>query len=82
MKLIIGGSTGYVATEIIRQAAAHPAITSIIALARRETSSDSPKVKSVVLADFENYPDAVKQELTGAGGCIWYVVVILLASVD
>jgi uncharacterized protein YbjT (DUF2867 family) len=38
MKLIIAGSTGFVATEIIRQAIRNPSITSIVALARRETA--------------------------------------------
>ena len=43
MKLIVAGSTGYVATEVIRQALSHPAITSIIALAGR-TSRQGPAI--------------------------------------
>ncbi|KAF7904247.1 hypothetical protein EAF00_001581 [Botryotinia globosa] len=38
MKLVVAGSTGFVATELIKQALSSPEITSIIALARRETS--------------------------------------------
>ena len=80
MKLIIAGSTGFVATEVIRQALSNPAIVSIVALARRETTvpqnpgpgADTSKLKSVVCEDFENYSESVKQELAGADACIWY----------
>lgn len=80
MKLILAGSTGFVATEILRQAVHNPAITSIIALARKETAvpkdagSNASKVKSVVCDDFTNYSENVKKELAGANACIWYVV--------
>jgi nucleoside-diphosphate-sugar epimerase len=75
MKLIVAGSTGFVATEIIRQAISNPSITSVIALARRETTAptngDSSKLKSVICDDFSSYSDLVKKELTGADACIW-----------
>ena len=81
MKIIVAGSTGFVATEVIRQALSNPAVTSIAALARRTTSipknagpdADATKLKSVVCDDFENYPESVKQDLAGADACIWYV---------
>jgi hypothetical protein len=81
MKLIVAGSTGFVATEVIRQAVSHPSITSILALGRRTTAvpqnmgsgADTTKLKSVVCEDFGNYPESVKKELTGADACIWYV---------
>jgi hypothetical protein len=82
MKLIVAGSTGFVATEIIRQAISNPAITSIIALARRETiapanaGADASKLKSVICDDFSNYPEDVKKELAGANACIWYGTII------
>ncbi|PHH86636.1 hypothetical protein CDD83_9945 [Cordyceps sp. RAO-2017] len=79
MKLIVAGSTGFVATEVIRQALSHPGVTSIVALARRETPvpPDAPpgKLKSVVCSDFANYPDSVKRELAGADACIWTIAV-------
>ncbi|KAM7201760.1 hypothetical protein V8F20_004721 [Naviculisporaceae sp. PSN 640] len=86
MKLIVGGSTGFVATEIIRQSLSNPAITSIVALGRREitappntgSDADLTKLKSIVIpdSDWENYPDDVKSELSGAHACIWTVAVI------
>ncbi|KAK3323016.1 hypothetical protein B0H66DRAFT_218375 [Apodospora peruviana] len=85
MKLIVGGSTGFVATEVIRQALSDPSITSIVAIGRRSVTAPSPsadptttsKLTSVVVpdADWENYPAAVKTAIAGAGACIWTVAV-------
>lgn len=79
MKLIVAGSTGFVATELICQALSNPAIKSIVGLARGETAvpsntrpgADPAKLKSIVCEDFANYSESVKQELTGADACIW-----------
>ncbi|RCI08057.1 hypothetical protein L249_7861 [Ophiocordyceps polyrhachis-furcata BCC 54312] len=81
MKLIVAGGTGFVGSEIIRQALAHPAVTSVVALARRETPvpPDAPpgKLKSVVCSDFDNYPEDIKRELAGADACVWYNAIVL-----
>lgn len=79
MKVIVVGSSGFVGTELIRQAITSPAVTSVVALARRETpvpeslkdSSDAAKLTSVVCDDFLNYSDNVKQHLSNADACIW-----------
>jgi uncharacterized protein YbjT (DUF2867 family) len=79
MKLIVAGATGFVATEVIRQALFNRSITSLVALARRPTplpetiapDSDTQKFKSVVCDDFSNYSEAVKAEVTGADAVIW-----------
>ena len=77
MKLVIGGSSGFLGTELVRQALANPTVTSIIGLSRRETavpdgSSDPDgKLQSVVCGDFENYSDSIKQQVAGADACIW-----------
>lgn len=78
MKLVIGGSTGFVGTELVRQALLNPKITSIIGLSRRETvlppsTPGAEKLKSVVCDDFDHYPDSVKNELHDVDACIWYV---------
>lgn len=74
MKLVIGGSTGFVGAELIRQGLENPAITSIVALGRRETPrpSEATKLRSVVCDNFESYSDSVKKELEDADACIWY----------
>jgi hypothetical protein len=76
MKIVIGGSTGFVGEELVRQALSHPAVTSIVAFSRRETpvppDADSAKLTSVICDDFASYSDSVKNKLEDADACIWY----------
>lgn len=90
MKVIVAGATGYVATEVIRQALSNKRITSLVALARRATSipqnvasdADTTKFKSVVCDDFSNYPQRIRGDLTGADAVIWYISRILLIRIS
>ncbi|KAM7212106.1 hypothetical protein V8F06_012506 [Rhypophila decipiens] len=83
MKLIVVGSTGFVATEVIRQALSNPAITSIVGVGRRQVpapentwpGADPAKFKSIVMEDWETYSEAVKKELSNADACIWTIAV-------
>ncbi|KAF7374666.1 putative nucleoside-diphosphate-sugar epimerase [Mycena sanguinolenta] len=79
MKLIIVGATGFVAQELIRQCLPNPDIMSIVAVARRPipnpVGANADKVKSVLVADFDNYSEEVKKEFAGADACIWTVAV-------
>ncbi|KAJ2989678.1 hypothetical protein NUW58_g3346 [Xylaria curta] len=83
MKLIVAGATGFVGREIIRQSLSHPKITTVVALARSHVAvpepltagSDSSKLKSVVIKDYEVYPDEAKKEFAGANACIWTVAI-------
>jgi hypothetical protein len=82
MKLVVGGSSGFLGTEIVRQALVHPAITSIVALSRRETpvppdtsAEKAKKLISGVCDDFESYPESVKKALEGSDACIWTIAV-------
>ncbi|EHK16716.1 uncharacterized protein TRIVIDRAFT_41189 [Trichoderma virens Gv29-8] len=83
MKLIIVGSSGFVGKELVRQAITSPAVTSVVAIARRETpvpeslkdSSDVAKLTSVVCDDFLNYSDNVKHQISNADACIWLMAV-------
>jgi Acetylglutamate semialdehyde dehydrogenase len=89
MKLIIAGATGFVGTELIRQALSNPRVTSILALARRTTpipqntapGADPSKLKSIVCDNFEDYSEGVKKELSGADACIWYIILKFLSTV-
>ena len=79
MKLIVAGATGLIGGEVIRQSLRHPEIDSVVALARKPVQVDeahskyASKLKSVVVEDYEKYPDHVKAELSGADACIWCV---------
>jgi uncharacterized protein YbjT (DUF2867 family) len=75
MKLIIAGATGFIAQELIQQSLSHPDIKSVVALARRPVaarpgaSADGNKLKSVVVKDYDDYPEEVRKELAGADAC-------------
>lgn len=78
MKLVIGGSSGFVGSELVRQALSNPAFTTVVALSRRETpvpvsvtSQDATKLKSVVCDNFESYTESVIEELHDVDACIW-----------
>lgn len=80
MKLIVGGASGFVATEVIRQSLCLPQITSVVALARRKVSApeglgknaDVSKLQSAVITDYDAYPEDVKKQFADADACIWY----------
>ncbi|KAK3207347.1 hypothetical protein GRF29_103g738502 [Pseudopithomyces chartarum] len=84
VKLIIGGATGFVASEIIRQSLSNPNITTIYALGRKPIpvpegtapGADTSKLKSLVVQDFENYPEDVKAQIADADGAIWALAVL------
>ncbi|KAK7182750.1 hypothetical protein DPSP01_013486 [Paraphaeosphaeria sporulosa] len=84
VKLIIGGATGFVATEVIRQSLSNPKITAIYALGRKPIAvpegtapgADTSKLKSLVVKDFEKYPEDVKAQLADADGAIWALAVL------
>ncbi|KAK6193024.1 hypothetical protein LQW54_012887 [Pestalotiopsis sp. IQ-011] len=76
MKLLIGGSSGFVRTELVRQALLDKDVSSVVGLSRRETPAPAEgdaasKFTSVVCHDFENYPDGVREHLQGVDACIW-----------
>jgi N-acetyl-gamma-glutamylphosphate reductase len=50
MKVILPGATGFIGGEILSQASAHPAITSLVCLTQRalsEPAASNPKVKVI-----------------------------------
>lgn len=77
MKLAIGGATGFVGAEVLRQALRSSAITSVVAIGRRSApvpdGLDGSKLSNVVLEDLTHYPDDAKARLVDVDACIWYV---------
>jgi nucleoside-diphosphate-sugar epimerase len=82
MKLIVAGATGFVGTEVVRQALRNPAVTSVVALARKPLlpptnagpSADTSKLQAIVLEDWTSpYPGFVSEHIKGADACIWSV---------
>jgi thioester reductase-like protein len=80
MKFILTGCTGFIGGEVIYQRLRNPSITSVVALTRRklpEALSTNPKLKEVIMKEFNAYPEPVLKELSGADACIWYVNLFL-----
>lgn len=85
MHLIITGASGYLATEVIRQALSHPKITTVVALARKKVKAptglrddaDVSKLRSLVVGDYDAYSEDVRREFGRVGACIWYVNISL-----
>ncbi|KAJ5785470.1 uncharacterized protein N7503_010682 [Penicillium pulvis] len=75
MKVILTGSTGFVGREVLSQCLAHPAITSVVALSRRELPPHD-KLKIVVIEDFLSYSESVRENIKGADACIWTIGLI------
>lgn len=74
MKFVLTGCTGFIGGEVLAQCLRNPAITSIIALSRRnlpDAVTKDPKLQVVVMEDFNSYPDSVLKGLSGANACIW-----------
>ncbi|CRG89505.1 hypothetical protein PISL3812_06541 [Talaromyces islandicus] len=80
MKLIVAGATGFVGSEVVRQALRNPAVTSVAVIARKAfpvpANEDSSKLRSFVLNDWTSaYPEPLQEHIKGADACIWSLAV-------
>ena len=80
MKVVLSGATGFIGSEVLRQCIAHPDITAIVCLARREipeeVSGKSDKVHTVILKDHKDWSkwsEATRKAVEGADMALWYV---------
>ncbi|KAL9024040.1 MAG: hypothetical protein Q9180_008015, partial [Flavoplaca navasiana] len=79
MKLIVTGATGLVGSEVIRLALRNPAVTSVVAIARKPvlvpanvgSESQMSKLQSVVLENWTSpYTESVIRYVKDADACI------------
>lgn len=78
MKLIVTGATGFVGSEVVRQALRNPAVASVVVIARKAfqvpPNEDASKLKSFVLDDWTSpYPESLIEHIKDVDSCIWYI---------
>ncbi|RMJ18263.1 hypothetical protein CDV36_002099 [Fusarium kuroshium] len=74
MKVLIVGASGMIGGEALLQCLANPQISSVVAFVRRELPSDvsnNPKLKSVIIKDFSQWPKDLLLTHADAVGMIW-----------
>ncbi|PMD48414.1 hypothetical protein L207DRAFT_627146 [Hyaloscypha variabilis F] len=74
MKFILTGCTGFIGSEVLSQCLRNPTITSVVALSRRklpDSVANDPKLKLVIMKDFNLYSESALKEISGADACIW-----------
>ncbi|KAI1495373.1 hypothetical protein F5X96DRAFT_613213 [Biscogniauxia mediterranea] len=76
MNLIIAGGTGFVGSEVVRQAIADTRIKHAFVLTRKPLPDDIPKDDKVTVIlhdDFSTYPPSLIEKLTDAEACVWSI---------
>ncbi|KAL4958102.1 hypothetical protein BDW69DRAFT_154653 [Aspergillus filifer] len=79
MKIILAGATGYIGQTLLSQCLAHPGITSVIALTRRELDTKHAKLRTYIMSESEwtTYSTpALQDELRGASACLWTIGIV------
>ncbi|KAI0460570.1 hypothetical protein F5B21DRAFT_452323 [Xylaria acuta] len=74
MKVLITGGSGSIGGGCLIQCLAHPSISAVIAFVRRELPADvsnHPKLKTVLIKDFSQWPEDVLEAHADAVGMIW-----------
>ncbi|CAI6235652.1 unnamed protein product [Periconia digitata] len=81
MKVIIVGATGFLGSEVLRQALARKDITKVVAVTRRVLAENvvkadaEKKMENVVVKDYDVYDEKAKGAFAGADGCIWTIAI-------
>lgn len=69
MKIVLTGATGFVGSEVLRQALDDSSIDHITVLTRRSVGMSNPKLSEIILKDFLDY-SKIADHLK-ADACIW-----------
>ncbi|KAG9255760.1 uncharacterized protein F5Z01DRAFT_557051 [Emericellopsis atlantica] len=73
MKVLIAGATGGIGSQALRQSLAHPRITKVVTFTRRSLSLEHPKLESILIKNFEEWPEHVLSQHADAAGIIWCI---------
>ncbi len=84
MKLVIGGATGFVGREVLRQALQCAEVTEIVTIGRRPVVVDDEqrsKITDIVMEAQDAFPDSVGRLIADSDACIWYGISDLIGFV-
>jgi len=70
MKVIVFGATGMVGQGVLRECLLDPEVENVLAVGRRKTGQQNPKLGELVHTDFLDF-SAVEGELAGYGACFF-----------
>ena len=70
-KIVLTGGTGFVGAQVLDQLLAHPEVETVTCLTRRPLSARSPKLETVIHADFTVYDEPLLARLADHEACIW-----------
>ena len=71
MKVAITGATGWIGSGVLSQLVGDSPVTSILALSRRKLSISSPKLSTLVKAEFTNYTPVELEQLKDCDTMLW-----------
>ncbi len=72
VNLVVFGATGMVGAGVLREALADPAVHAVLAVGRRPSGVEHPKLRDLVLPDLFDVT-AAEAQLRGWDACIWAV---------
>jgi len=70
MRIIITGVTGMVGEGVLLECLEHDAVEHVLAVSRKPTKHEHPKLEQLVVADFRETKD-VEEKLTGYDACFY-----------
>jgi nucleoside-diphosphate-sugar epimerase len=74
MKVVFTGSSGYIGSQVFKQALADKRIDKIVNLVRRQPTNSvvqHNKVKTIIVKDFNHYDNETIAEIEVADAAIW-----------
>jgi len=74
MKVLVTGATGTIGQHVLLHVLLRPEITSVVAISRRDLPTDisnNPKLKVIILKDFNDWPQDILEEIKDADAMIW-----------
>lgn len=70
MRIILTGTTGMVGEGVLLECLEHPSVEKVLAVSRKPTKHEHPKLEQLIVADFRK-TDEVEAQLAGYDACFY-----------